>query len=212
MEIFLPNGVSKQDMQRYKDSLAYSVAERPIHGKLNAYYTTTSTVVYTPSPGYSGTDMFTYRMVVGAITSALATVAITVGEGNYQVVTEPPPGRFAFGKNRHDERKQLPQDDADGNDTDTDLERGSVRGGRNKARQNRGSNNEQDIEINSVSDTQHTRPPMKSPTSRRGRDSGDSTMPDVPGSPTNASYRTPFMNTLMKGSSARNVPPPPNDI
>lgn len=80
--------------------LSPCTTERPVHGKLSAYYTTSHTVVYTPNPGYTGTDIFTYKMVVGAISSALATIAIHIGDNNVQgqEIAAETRGRFPFSR------------------------------------------------------------------------------------------------------------------
>jgi len=59
------------------DTLKFSVVANPIHGTLNN--PTSNTVTYTPTPGFSGTDSFTYKATDGqGVDSALAMVAITV--------------------------------------------------------------------------------------------------------------------------------------
>ena len=68
--------------------LAFSMASAPAHGTLSASSdvpcaagspnTDTAQVTYTPNPGFSGTDTFTYRASDGTATSAAATVTITV--------------------------------------------------------------------------------------------------------------------------------------
>ncbi len=95
MEIFLPGGLSKAALQKCRDSLSYVVlgerlttscclirdsllAEKPLHGKLNEHTTLSDYLTYTPSEGFSGTDFFTYRMQLGAINTAPATIAIVV--------------------------------------------------------------------------------------------------------------------------------------
>jgi hypothetical protein len=51
ISILLPVGVTKHNLQRYRDSLSYSVSERPSHGKLSEYTTVYDHVTYTPNPG-----------------------------------------------------------------------------------------------------------------------------------------------------------------
>ena len=68
--------------------LAFSIASPPAYGTLSALSnlscaagspnTDTAQVTYTPNPGFSGTDTFTYRASDGTATSAAATVTITV--------------------------------------------------------------------------------------------------------------------------------------
>src|SRR6266571_5834274 len=63
------------------DTLKFSVVANPIHGTLNN--PTSNTVTYTPTPGFSGSDSFTYKAttkngLAGGVDSNIATVTITV--------------------------------------------------------------------------------------------------------------------------------------
>src|SRR6266702_4420844 len=59
-------------------NLKFSVLSMPQNGKL-ATGTTSNTVTYTPNPGFSGTDTFTYKATDGqGVSSNIATVTITV--------------------------------------------------------------------------------------------------------------------------------------
>src|SRR5437870_948427 len=59
------------------DVLKLSVVVNPTHGNLSS--TTSNTVTYTPNPGFSGTDTFTYKATDGqGVSSNIATVTITV--------------------------------------------------------------------------------------------------------------------------------------
>src|SRR5437588_77886 len=59
------------------DVLKFSVVANPTHGNLSS--TTSNTVTYTPNPGFSGTDTFTYKATDGrGVSSNIATVTIIV--------------------------------------------------------------------------------------------------------------------------------------
>ena len=63
------------------DTLKFSVVANPAHGTLTA--PTTNSITYTPTPGFSGTDTFTYKAttkngLAGGVDSNIATVTITV--------------------------------------------------------------------------------------------------------------------------------------
>jgi len=59
------------------DTLKFSVVAIPQHGTLSN--PTSNTVIYTPTPGFSGTDTFTYRATDGQrVNSTVAKVMITV--------------------------------------------------------------------------------------------------------------------------------------
>ncbi len=57
------------------DSLSYGIATAPANGQLSG---TAPNLVYTPNPGFSGNDQFTFTVFDGAVTSAPATVSISV--------------------------------------------------------------------------------------------------------------------------------------
>ena len=63
------------------DTLKFSVVANPAHGTLTT--PTTNSITYTPTPGFSGTDTFTYKAttkngLAGGVDSNIATVTITV--------------------------------------------------------------------------------------------------------------------------------------
>lgn len=57
-------------------TLTYSIGTGPSHGTLSTG--TTASRTYTPSPGYTGPDSFTYKANDGALDSNTATVSITI--------------------------------------------------------------------------------------------------------------------------------------
>jgi len=57
------------------DALTYIIVTPPSHGTLNG---TAPDLVYTPDPGYTGTDVFTFNVNDGTTDSNTATVTITV--------------------------------------------------------------------------------------------------------------------------------------
>ncbi|MBI2525243.1 MAG: DUF3466 family protein [Candidatus Rokubacteria bacterium] len=70
------------------DALTFTVLAAPAHGSLAG---TPPTVTYTPAPGYSGSDGFTFGVSDGLSTSDVATVSITVSPG---APAPSPPGRM----------------------------------------------------------------------------------------------------------------------
>lgn len=98
LDIYLAQGLSK-DGTKWRDTMVYIIMERPSHGKLNDYSTSSDYITYTPRKGwlianaiaynvrflfflyitdYCGTDFFTFRLQLGSLSSAAATVAITI--------------------------------------------------------------------------------------------------------------------------------------
>ncbi len=61
------------------DALTYAVVTLPAHGSLSG---TAPNLTYTPDPNYSGADGFTFTASDGLLTSAAATVSITVNAVN----------------------------------------------------------------------------------------------------------------------------------
>jgi large repetitive protein len=57
------------------DALTYAVVSQPARGTLSG---TPPALLYTPEPGYTGTDSFTYRASDGTASSAVATVSLQV--------------------------------------------------------------------------------------------------------------------------------------
>jgi hypothetical protein len=60
------------------DPFVYAIGTGPSHGSLSGFNALTGDVTYTPAPGFSGTDSFTYRGVNGPIASSLSTVTFSV--------------------------------------------------------------------------------------------------------------------------------------
>ncbi|MDX6598753.1 MAG: hypothetical protein QOE87_2640 [Gaiellales bacterium] len=62
------------------DTVELTIVKQPLHGKLSALVKATGTVLYTPLPGYTGTDTFSYRASDGMDVSAdgAATVRVTL--------------------------------------------------------------------------------------------------------------------------------------
>jgi hypothetical protein len=58
--------------------LTYTIVRRPKHGTLGPINQRTGTVRYTPKPGYTGPDSFTYKATSRNGTSKTATVTITI--------------------------------------------------------------------------------------------------------------------------------------
>lgn len=69
------------------DALSFSIATGPNHGSLSAFDPATGVVIYTPAPGFSGSDNFTFTVSDGTATSESATVQISV-----QAAPGPGPG------------------------------------------------------------------------------------------------------------------------
>ena len=76
------------------DKLTYTLVTQPTHGTLSGI-STTGTVTYTPSSGYTGSDSFEYKVSDGKLESATAKVTLTVkapsGSGGSGGGTSPPP-------------------------------------------------------------------------------------------------------------------------
>ncbi len=65
--------------------LTYAVTSSPAHGALTG---TAPNLTYTPDPGYSGPDSFTFTVHDGTVASAPATVSITVTHVNHPPVAD----------------------------------------------------------------------------------------------------------------------------
>lgn len=65
-------------------TLRYAVRNKPTHGTLTGKE---PYLIYTPAPGYSGPDSFTFMVNNGQSTSSAATVSISVSEGPPQIYT-----------------------------------------------------------------------------------------------------------------------------
>jgi DNA-binding beta-propeller fold protein YncE len=70
------------------DAVTREIVTQPGHGSLAAIDQATAQVTFTPAAGFSGPDSFTFRATDGALASAPATAAVTVGSGP---VTPPTP-------------------------------------------------------------------------------------------------------------------------
>ena len=76
--------------------ITYSIAGAPGHGTLGQVGQTTGTVSYTPAPGFTGADSFTFRATNSGGASSIATATITVPPAASTGQTPPghtPPGR-----------------------------------------------------------------------------------------------------------------------
>jgi hypothetical protein len=60
------------------DKIVLAIGRRPAHGKLGPLGTATGSVLYTPAPGYTGADSFTYSASDGMDVSATGTATISV--------------------------------------------------------------------------------------------------------------------------------------
>src|SRR5207249_1428430 len=67
------------------DTLTYTVASPPANGSLSG---TASNLTYTPNPGFSGTDSFSFTAKDSQSTSNLATISITVALAPIAIATE----------------------------------------------------------------------------------------------------------------------------
>ena len=77
------------------DSLAYEVVDAPAHGTLTG---TAPALTYTPDADYDGPDSFTFTVSDGSLTSAPATVSITVTPvPDAPVITWPAPDPITYG-------------------------------------------------------------------------------------------------------------------
>jgi len=89
------------------------VVTPPSHG--TAALGVLGSLVYSPAPGFSGTDTFTYKMTDGALESNVATVTITVNPGNRAPVANDDSYSVA-----QDGGLSVPYPGLVGNDTDPD--------------------------------------------------------------------------------------------
>ncbi len=64
------------------DPITSTVTGGPAHGTVGAIDQAAGTVLYTPAPGYSGSDSFTVQASDGTLTSGTGTVTITVSPGS----------------------------------------------------------------------------------------------------------------------------------
>ena len=75
-------GVLANDMPANRTALTASLVSGPANGSLT--FNANGSFTYTPGPGFSGRDTFTYRAVQGTLVSNIATVTIT-GPDSLQV-------------------------------------------------------------------------------------------------------------------------------
>jgi hypothetical protein len=61
--------------------LTFAIATEPTHGTLSGFNASTGAVTYKPTPGYHGTDTFTFTDNNGTTTSSPATVTLNVAVG-----------------------------------------------------------------------------------------------------------------------------------
>ncbi len=72
-------GVLSNDTDAQSNPLTTIVGTLPSHGNLTL--NANGSFTYTPAPGYTGPDSFTYRANDGSLNSSVATVTLTVGAG-----------------------------------------------------------------------------------------------------------------------------------
>lgn len=87
-------GVLANDTDPNGDALTAALVSSPSSGTLA--FAADGSFTYTPSPGFSGTDSFTYQAADGVLTSPAATVSITVS-ANSPPVSAPDAYSAAFG-------------------------------------------------------------------------------------------------------------------
>ncbi|WP_448599762.1 Ig-like domain-containing protein [Thermoleptolyngbya sp.] len=75
------------------DPMRFSIVTAPSHGTIVITDTATGAYVYTPNPGYSGTDSFTFRANDGIFDSAPGTVSLVVAANQAPALTSPLPRR-----------------------------------------------------------------------------------------------------------------------
>jgi uncharacterized delta-60 repeat protein len=75
-----PHGVLDNDTDVDGDALSAVLFDPPAHGSLT--FNGDGSFTYTPNPGFSGTDTFTYFATDGALDSSIATATITVAGTN----------------------------------------------------------------------------------------------------------------------------------
>jgi len=80
--------------------LSYAIVSGPAHGTLGAINQTTAIVPYTPVPGYTGTDQFTYHASGADGVSSTATATITIPRGPASKVRLNPTINYAYDPGR----------------------------------------------------------------------------------------------------------------
>jgi hypothetical protein len=71
----VPTAITLTGSDPDNDPITFSIVTGPAHGSLTG---TAPNVTYTPAPGFTGTDQFTFQVNDGLTNSAVATVSITV--------------------------------------------------------------------------------------------------------------------------------------
>jgi hypothetical protein len=179
--------------------MSYVVVERPLHGRLNEYTTLSDFVTYTPNEGFSGTDFFTYRMQLGAISTAPATAAIVVDDDDY--CTEGGHGKG-------------PEGEVDEDDDEQDIEQGgggrpSDKWSRSRKCDGKGRKHIDTFEIEGDVEEQRWRP-LKTIGSRcSGNENEGAAFGESSKRPASGTH-TPFLQGLMKKMSlnGRDCPKP----
>lgn len=76
-------GILMNDADVDGDAISASLVSGPLHGSLSL--DASGAFTYTPVPGYSGADSFTYQATDGLLNSNTAAVTITIVEGNHKL-------------------------------------------------------------------------------------------------------------------------------
>jgi len=97
------------------DAITFAVASGPSNGSLSG---TAPDLTYTPNSNYNGSDSFTFTVSDGSLTSAAATVSITVDP-----INDPPVANDnTYTVNQSGETLPVPAPGVLGNDTDPDVQ------------------------------------------------------------------------------------------
>ena len=67
----------------YPGTLTYAIVTQPAHGTISQFDATTGRLVYTPAPGYSGTDSFQYQVTGAGPWSKLPNTVSSTGDRQY---------------------------------------------------------------------------------------------------------------------------------
>ncbi len=79
-----PTTITFAGLDAENDNLTFSVVSAPLHGTLGTIdnsQTSSASVVYTPTSGYSGSDSFSFKANDGSVDSNIGTASITVQNG-----------------------------------------------------------------------------------------------------------------------------------
>ena len=82
LSVCLSAGVDPQVMAEHKDSINFLVVDQPRHGTLSEYETDKEYITYSPTPGYSGNDFFTYKAHINMLSTVPASITISTGSSN----------------------------------------------------------------------------------------------------------------------------------